>query len=357
MVETEADEPTVKKTLGELNKEGKNLPSPAPEAVQTWVETEKFATQYNPKLTDHDRHIQLNRLNKVETENVSGGHFHAWKNLKKAVRSKFAQKVAAAGLLVGMSVSLAGCFANGNTENNNGGNPAPTPSTSASAPAPASYGMVIGSGEKVKTADGTYETIDIDKNSPLYNFNNGEGNPDYMAEAGWTEADGKASQKVVANYLVKEFVDSSALETGDKGYQEWHKTSAKKYYSGEIYQQLGASPDSNVVLGNFAGADKIPALIHDDTPREKELNLEVTGFMPYSDERGVKGIMYTVKYDAAYRVSDANATKFAASHTGKTPEEFLKSSMAKPSLKDGKGENIYRPKGLAEIVVGKDAKK
>jgi hypothetical protein len=258
-----------------------------------------------------------------------------------------AQKLAAGGLLVGMSVSLVGCFANGGGNDNQ-----PVVPTNA----PTSIGMVIGSGEKVKTATGTYETITIDKNSPVYTFNNGEGNPDYMAKAGWTEADGKASQKLVADYLVQEFVDSSALETGDKGYQDWHKKSASKYYSGEIYKQLGETPDSNVVLGNFAGANKIPALIHDDTPREKELNLNVTGFMPYSDANGVKGIEYTVEYDAAYRVSDANATSFAASHLGKTPEEFLKSPAAKDSLKDGKGENIYRAKGLANIVVGKDSK-
>lgn len=347
-VRTKADETLVNKTLGELSKEGKKLPSPEPEVVKSWVETEKFAAQYDPELSEHDRKIQINRLERAETENVNGGHFHAWKNLHRAVRSKMAKKIAAGGLAIGMSLSLVGCFANSNPNNSNTQPVVPTN-------APSSYGLVIGSGEKVKTADGSYEKITVEKASPLYKFNNGEGIPDHLKAAGWTEDDAEQGQRLVVDYMVHEFVDSSALETGEAGYKEWHQTAAKKYYTGEVYNQAAAS-NSNAILGNFGGEDKLPPLIHDASPREKDLDLNVVGFKAYDDEAGTKGILYSVKFDAGYRVNDTEAVKFAASHTGVSPEQFLNSASAKPSLKDGKGENIYRAKGNAQVVVGKDAK-
>jgi hypothetical protein len=37
-------------------------------------------------------------------------------------------------------------------------------------------------------------------------------------------------------------------------------------------------------------------------------------------------------------------------------EDFLKSNMAKDNLKDGSGENVFKAKGTASVVVSKDAK-
>lgn len=345
-VRTKADETLVNKTLGELSKEGKKLPSPAPEAVKSWVETEKFAAQYDPALSEHDRKIQLNRLNRAETENVDGGHFHAWKNLDRTVRSKMSQKIAAAGLLVGMSVSLVGCFANGNK------NDQPVVPTNT----PSSYGMVVGSGEKVQTPTGSYEKITVDKTSPIYKYNNGEGNPAAMTEAGYTEEDGKASQKFVADYMVKEFVDSSALEGGDAAYQKWYDVTAKSYYADNVYQELKTG-EAPVILGNYGGTNSLPStFIHDGSPREKSLDMKVVGFRPWDDGNGSKGIKYSLDYTAEYRVDDANAAQFVSSHLGISKEEFLQSNKAKDSIKDGSGENVFKAKGTANIVVAKDGK-
>jgi hypothetical protein len=292
------------------------------------------------ELSADDGKRKLNGLKHADVGKVRGGHLRTRQDVRETIQSKRSRKIAAGGLLLGLSVSLVGCAAATGTRN--------TPTNS-----PTSYGMVIGSREKVKTSDGSYERITADKSSPLYTYNHGDGNPDYMKAAGWTESDGAAGHGLVIDYLIHEFVDSTALETGDKGYQKWHKASANKYYSGAIYQTLGKTLDSNVVLGNFAGADKIPALIHDGAPRVKELNLDLTGCMPYSDASGTKGIECTVHYDAAYRVSDASAIKFTADHTAMTPKQFLASARAKSSLKDGHGENLYRATGLADVVVGK----
>lgn len=360
-VRTKADETLVNKTLGELSKEGKNLPSPAPEVVKSWVETEKFAAQYDPELSEHDRKIQLNRLDRAEVENVNGGHFHAWKNLHNAVRSKLAKKLAAGGLVVGMSFSLVGCIASGN---NNDHAPV-TPSHSVSAPAttsPAEAPLgegIIGSGKQIKTSDGsTYESISIDPNAPIYKFNNGQGLSPEMKAAGYTESDGQASQKFVANYMVKEFLDSTGLETKDTGYQQWLGTTGRDYFSPDVYNQLAANPVSGqAILGDIGSTKTMPNLLHDGKTREKSLNMSLTAVAPFSNENGDKGIQYSVQYAATYRLSDMEAASFAAKLSGgqMTAEQFLKSTKAQPSIKSGKGETTYTANGTADIVVTKDS--
>lgn len=343
-VRTKADESLVTNTLSELSKEGKNLPTPAAEDVKSWIETEKFAAQYDPELDAHDRKIQLNRLNRAETENVNGGHFHAWKNLHGTVRSKMTQKVAAAGLLIGMSVSLVGCFANSAGTDNN-----PVVPTNA----PTSISQVIGSGEKVETETGSYEKIILNPDSPAYKFSAIHADTPEMKTIGWSVEDGAAGQRLAVDYMTKEFIDSKALEGGDAAYQEWYASSAPNYYSESILPEIANNPgETKIILGNFGANKFMPNLIHDGTPREKTLNLNVTGFVAVPEYNGVS---YGIEYEAAYRVDDANAAKFVGLHAGLSSEAVLQSKYAKDVLKDGTGENLYRAKGQANIVMTKDA--
>lgn len=362
VTKTKAPEKLVTSTLVELSKEGKSLPAPSPEAVQSWIDTEKFSTQYDPKLSEHDRKIQLNRLERAETENVTGGHFHAWKNLHSAVRSKLAKKLAAGGLVVGMSFSLVGCIASGNNNDHAPVTPSHSvsaPATTAPAEAPLGEG-IIGSGKQVKASDGsTYESISIDPNAPIYKFNNGQGLSPAMKSAGYTESDGQASQKFVANYMVKEFVDSTALETKDAGFQQWVGTTGRDYFSPDVYNQLTSNPQSagQVVLGDLGSMKTMPNLLHDGKAREKSLNMALTEVAPFSNDRGDKGIKYSVQYTATYRLSDKEAANFASKLSGgqMTAEQFLQSAKAQPSVKDGKGETTYTATGTADIVVNKDS--
>lgn len=360
---TKADETTVKKTLAELNKEGKNLPTPAPETVKTWVDTERFATQYDPALTEHERRIQLNRLDNTEVESVNGGHFHAWKNLQKAVRSKVGQRVAAGSLIIGMSASLVGCFASDNNADNNNNAPI-NPPTSTSAPAepttpassPDTFGNFIGSGEKVETDDGSYETITVNPDAPVYTLNNGQGLPAGFAESGWTEADAEAGQKFAVDYVVSEFIDSKALETGESGYQEWFATSAPKYFSDNMLNAptVQTPDEAPVILGNFAGRNVIPNLIHDGTPREKGLQLTMLNAETFPSSTGQPAMKFNIEYIADYRLDDASAAEFGSYYTNQTPEQFLSSPNATEKVKDGSGENVYSAYGTVGVVVVKN---
>lgn len=344
-VRTKAPEPLVSKTLGELNKEGKNLPAPEPETVKSWIETERFAAQYDPTLSEHDRKIQMNRLDNATVENVSGGNFHAWKNLHGAVRSKIAQRVAAAGLVIGMSASLVGCIANGTAPDQHQPGAPAGPSTSIS--------QVLGSGEKVETPTGTYEKIIMNPDAEAYQYKPIPGDEQALQGMGWTVSDGAAGQKHAVDYMTKEFIDSTALEGGDAEYQEWYAHSAPKYYHDSVLPDVANNPgETKVILGNFGQNKFMPNLIHDGTPREKTLELQVDAAMPKPDYNGVQ---YTVRYEASYRVNDAEAAKFVGLHTGLSGEAVLQSKYAKDVLKDGSGENIYKAKGYANIVVAKDA--
>lgn len=286
-----------------------------------------------------------------------------WTRGKKTqvARSKVAQSLVAGGLLVGVSLSMVACSAESGETNaiSPSGSPTSTDVSSSAATAKSGdYGDAIGSGEKVDTPTGAYETISLNPNADIYKYNNGDGNPAAIEAAGWTEEDGTAGQKLITDYLVREFLDSSALETGDEGFRQWYETQAAGYYSPSVYEQLGQmGGSSNAVVGNFAGVRGVPNLIHDGSPRVKRLSLKLDAVTPYeSSDTGVRAINYAVQYSADYRVDDASAATFAGGTMGQTGEQFLDGMLAKPQLRDGTGENVYRAYGTVYAVVGKDVK-
>lgn len=254
------------------------------------------------------------------------------------------KRIAVVGLLVGMSLSLVGCIANSGPINDESGtNGAPATSTS----------QVLGSGEKVDTGAGTYEKITLSPDNRAYQFSAIHADTPEMKELGWSVEDGIASQRAAVDYMTKEFMDSTALEGDDAAYQEWYANSAPKYYSESLMPELKANPgETKVIIGNFGTNKFMPNLIHDGKPRVKELNLGVAG---YSAIPSYNGIEYSIEFEAAYRVDDVNAAKFVGSHVGLSGEAFAQSKYAKDSLKDGTGENLYRAKGYANVIVTKDA--
>lgn len=352
-VKTKADDGLVSKTLVELNKEGKALPAPQKETVKAWIDTEKFSTQYDPELSEHERRIQLNRLERAEVDNVSGSNFHAWKNLHSAVRTKMAQRIAAAGMIVGMSASLVGCFASDGRTTSDPTHEMVPPSP----PISNSQSYIQGSGEKVETEDGSYEKVIIAEDAPALEYNMGMPHPQYLTDAGFTEQDGREGQQLAVNYLVQEFVDSEALETGDAGYKEWLSSSTPNQYFGSevLNDPTIASNGSSILLGNFGGQKVIPKLIHDGTPRERSLDLTPVGIGTWENDNGETiGISYTFDYKTEYRVDDNSAVEFLAQQAGTSKEDYQK-TKASDNLKDGKGENVYTASGQIGLVIARQA--
>jgi hypothetical protein len=206
---------------------------------------------------------------------------------------------------------------------------------------------------------GTYAKLTLDANSPAY-VPNPEQVP-HVTAYGWTADNVAAGQRLAVDYVVNEFLDSSALETGDEGYRAWHADEAPKYLSEELHA-LVADGSGTLVVGNIKGRLMVPELIKDGSPRLKDLNLSVSNVS--NTEHGASNrITYTINYSGDYRISDASAAQFMSDYIAKklpvekhhTPEQFLASDMARPSMKDGVGENKLHIGGVITVNVLKNA--
>jgi hypothetical protein len=247
-------------------------------------------------------------------------------------------RFAAAGLLI---TSLAGCSL--------------VPHQVAPDPSPATahdtVGTgIVGTGEKVETPTGTYEKITMSESDPVYQYSTVH----HDASSGWTVEEATAGQKLVVDYLTKEFLDSTALEGGDAEFHNWFAATGKNYYSESVLGEAGQNPGENkIILGNFGENKLIPNLIHDGSPRVKEADLQVTGFT-FLDTPELNGVEYGVQFNVAYRVDDANGAALVGHYTGMTGEQVLTSKYATDKLKDGTGENVYRGTGYANVLVAKE---
>lgn len=268
-------------------------------------------------------------------------------------------KLTALGAFAVATVLLSSCAAANGSAPASGGPAGQGQTAPAGAPQPvaASYGDVVGTGTKVTVADGSYETIALDPKSRLYDVAVGGGLEQTLAQSGFTLDDAKSAQKFALDYMVKEFLDSTALETKDDGFKAWIAANGHTYFNDEILGEIATKPDgAQLLLGDPVATKTIPALIHDGKPREKNVNVSVGGVGPFVGN-GVKAIQVELTYTAQYRLSVASAATFAGSLA--TPAmsgpQFLASSSAKPSLKDDQGEHVYGASGSATVVVDKDS--
>lgn len=244
------------------------------------------------------------------------------------------RKIATAAVLISLSATLSGC--------SEGDLHSPV--------------EVASGGYKVQTAIGSYEKFKAAKTSSIYEYNNGRSHPGDLSSAGYTEQDASAGQRFVADYMVEEFIDSSALEGGDEEYQQWRATTAKNYLADDFRQQDSVVTGSGkIVLGSYT--NRIPVhLINDGHHREKSLDMKLSDVGTYKDSKGTSsGIEYKFEYRVEYRVDDTNAAEYAARPFGMTGKEFLISAHAQDKVKDGTGENIYVAKGKATVAIDKDA--
>lgn len=249
--------------------------------------------------------------------------------------------IALSGLLTALALTVSGCSM------------LPNQAGTEVAEAAPSYGDVVGSGEMVTTPSGTYEKIILSENSPAY---------EYAAElhdrsSGWTVEEAIAGQKLAVDYVTQEFLDSTALEGGDAEFRRWHDVAGKKYFSESVIGETSRNPgETKIILGNFGANNFIPALIHDGSPRVKDVQLDPPAavYKPWETGAGLaQDMQYSIQFDAGYRVDDVNGAAFVGKQVGMTGDKVLTSKYATDRLKDGTGENVYRAKGYANVVVTK----
>lgn len=365
-VKTGADSQMVEKALSELNREGKNLPTPHTEDVKSWIATRRFATQYDPELSDHERKIELNQLDRATEEveaGVTGGHFHAWKNVMNTVKDKLRARFVAAALVPIMAVGVAGC---GSQIGPVDPNQPTTPSTSQGPVGENGFYqegdyVLQGSGVKISDEDGEYEEVyrpsaDEYANTPW------PGNPvgQQLIAAGFTADDINHAQQLANNVALDVSFDSTISDrtVSDSEYANWYQDTISKYkFDPEMANGI-SNKHNDIVFTGYVDSNQgqLPKLVHDGFPRIAEgnnsFNFQVYTVRPL-DVNGETQMVVTLNTDLRYRVTDQDAINYTAALTGKTPEEVL-STVAKPSLKDNQGVNYLKVSGTYDVAFKKE---
>lgn len=264
-------------------------------------------------------------------------------SLRNSPSSSTIARVDLTVLAIGLSLSLAGCSIPF------GAGAAPTSTSNLTGP-------VVSTGKKVNTSTGSYQTITVDKESAVYKYDPSKFNMKMMAERGYAEETGRDGQQFAASYLVEQYLDSTALEGDMNGFRSWYKTTGSNLIDPRISTKADVLAPYFLVLGNYGKQKNFPAFVHDGQPRVSSVDLKLVEAGPYfmDDDSKLPGISYGFQFKADYRVSDAAAAAWAGLKTGMSGEKFLKSNMAKPSLKDSAGENVFRVTGTVYAVAQPD---
>lgn len=345
-VKTGADEKLVVSTLSELNKEGKNLPMPAPEEVAGWLAKKQFATSYDPDLDTHERKIQLNQLDRAKREveqGVTGGQFHAWKNVTKEVRRKLVQRAAIVGIAGSIAFGAAGC---GVQANNVDTTPKPTTSTSApadpsaspSTPADSALGGDIvvmtkdGKAVVIKDQYGSYEKVGLNPDDALNKKVDPSIIDSSVKDAGWSDQDVLAGQKFISNFIASESIDSTALDTGEAGYKDWVSKNQDKYIAPEFQSFIQNDTAEGALLNSQRGGEIAFQYARDGKPRVTGSNISMSKIVNV-DSGSEHNLIFVGKYDAQYRASNKEVLA-AYIAKGYKKENVLQTL---PQLKDENG--------------------
>jgi hypothetical protein len=223
-------------------------------------------------------------------------------------------------------------------------------SNSSVEPSPDSnHGDLRGSGSQTEDALGVYELAELNPDAAVATYDvERVGNE--VRSLGFSDEQLAAAQAFAMDFVVTQFIDSSALDTGPTGYGGWLVDTAPRYLSAEILADPALQSGASLPVLNTATAPNVPALVRDGTPRASKLDL-VLNSVSGDRYNAAPFIDFSIQFAADYRVDDAAATAFAAQLTGMTPAEFLASDRASAQLRDGSGTNTYSASGAVRLGV------
>lgn len=290
-VKTGVDTEDVKTVFSELNKEGKKLPEPSRAEYESYIEKERFLTEIDKTIPERDKNMILKKLNKAKEENTpSGGTFHAWKNLMSTTIQRFSKKakLIVAGIgIAAVTFGSAGCASvlPAGFSNSNGGS-----------------SISVVEGEKITDSLGTYSKVTIDANNPLLDPNKRQAK-DFEKEiidAGYSQEDINAAQKVAVTFAMTEMVDHAAVDLPDTKAQTLSNLSST-YITGNYVQDL-TSQGSNLVYTAPAGVQ----FVRDGKARiSSNANQQLAASLPHSG----KGITIDGISEVKYRVVPNEASQ------------------------------------------------
>lgn len=331
---TGLDRETVYETLKELNKEGRKLEAPELKEVKEFLNKEEFVVKHDPELSERDRKLILKNLQKAkdeaEKQGVTGGAFHAWKNLLKRSISKIKKPligIAAVGVL---AFSLSGCSGSV-TET-----PKPTPSSSStSQPAAACANEELGdvvATKQVKNDKGEYCQVELDSNAAILKADKSKWDAASLKANGISDDQAQQAVDSVAKFYASEGVDSPILDqTNADVNAKWLDENAPKYVDPEWIDSVKSTPiESSQLVSNGL----TPELVYDGKSRVSSEAITLQSVSGTKNDKGQAVVVVKFNSKASYRATDASLITWAKTHIDGSTDESLKSQY--PFLADNK---------------------
>jgi hypothetical protein len=326
---TGVDKENIYAILKQLNKEGRKLSAPELAEVNEFLDKEEFKVKLDPDLSDRDRKMILKNLAKArdeaEEQGVTGGAFHAWKNVFKETVAKMKKPLVAMGLAGVLVAGIAGCAGSLNNDQNNTNSPTPTETVACSTENPGEYGDVIAL-KDVTDEQGTYCQTTIDPRSEALVYDASKVDVPSLIEYGFTEEDAKKAQETTVKFVTEEALDSAALDSTDPAaFSTWAQKNDSRF-SGDWDV---AATDGVVYSGSLNG------LVRDGAPRSSETTISVLKIYAQGNAavEGDGTLVVETRSTAKYRMSDDAAIEsyITGGYTG-TREALI---AEHPDLADG----------------------
>lgn len=341
---TGVDKSTIYAILKDLNKEGRKLDAPELAEVKSFLKKEEFIVKHDPELNEKDRKMILKNLAKAndeaEKQGVSGGAYHAWKNVFSKTVEKIKKPLIAAGLVGVLAISIAGCSGSVKPIDNNADSPSPSNGgiVACSTENPGPWGDVIAK-EEVKDEYGTYCRTTIDPKSDALKYDASKTDTASLEKYGFTEEDAKTAQKTAVTFLAEETLDSTRLDNYSQSDSDWLKAnntwinpSAQKLFS-------DSAETKGMRKAGLLVTDALPTpVIRDGGPRTAGTNIQVDRIAAdISTDGKTPVLVVTTSASSVYSVDNKTILETVVKNDSTKTEESLRASN--PELFDASGSS------------------
>jgi hypothetical protein len=154
---------------------------------------------------------------------------------------------------------------------------------------------------------GPYVQMTIEPNHPSLEYN-ADLVDQKVFDAGWTEDDLTSVQDFVMRFVVEQALDSSALDRGETGWNEWWDSEGVEYVDADATEKLRSRlGDMGIVVNNYPHEhvpSDFPQLTRDGTPRIDGASSEITSIFGGVDEFGDPYVWVEGTSDVNYRTTD-----------------------------------------------------
>ena len=337
---TGVDKENIYAILKQLNKEGRKLDAPELAEVKEFLNKEEFKVKLDPYLSDRDRKMILKNLDKAreeaEAQGVTGGAFHAWKNVFKETVAKMKKPLVAMGLAGVLLAGLSGCSGSLDTPDKTNV-PEPTGTVACSTENPGEYGDVVAL-EEVTDEYGTYCRTTIDPASTALIFDADKADSS-LATYGFTNEDASAAQKTAVTLFSEQVLDSTRLDNYSTSAKEWlaeNDSFILPKWRESFVNAVDTAPNgTGLSTTGMLVTDIMPTpLARNGGPRAQGTNISVTKVFATDNNQ----LAVQIESSSIYSATDTSIVKSVIKNNASLDEISIKASN--PELFDGLDDSV-----------------